>query len=77
MHRVVGAPPALDDDLRLAQAVEDLAVEQLVAEPGVEALDEAVLPRAAWRDVGGLGGSVRSRAKLELEYYLLRLPAGR
>ena len=46
-------------DLRLAQAVEDLAVEQLVAEPGVEALDEAVLPRAARGDVGGLGAHRR------------------
>jgi hypothetical protein len=26
--------PALDDDLRLAESVEDLAVEQLVPEPG-------------------------------------------
>jgi hypothetical protein len=37
-------PPALDDDLCLAQAVEDLAVEQLIPQPGVEALEEAVLP---------------------------------
>src|SRR5918997_6192434 len=54
-HLVVVPPPALDHDLRLAQAVEDLPVEQLVPEPGVEALDEAVLPRAARRDVGGPG----------------------
>jgi hypothetical protein len=27
-------PPALDHDLRLAQAVEDLAIEQLVAAAG-------------------------------------------
>jgi hypothetical protein len=49
------APPALDHDLGLAQAVEDLAVEQLVAQARVEALDEAVLPRAARGDVGGPG----------------------
>src|SRR3954468_5839 len=54
-HLVVVPSPALDHDLGLAQAVEDLAVEQLVAEPGVEALDEAVLPGAARGDVGGLG----------------------
>src|SRR5918993_5991054 len=61
-HRVVVAPPALDHHLGLAQAVEDLAVEQLVAEPGVEALDEAVLPSTAElsirsrRDQGHGGG---------------------
>ena len=45
--RGVVAWPALDDDLGLAQSVEDLAVEQLIAKPCVETLDEAVLPRAA------------------------------
>ena len=34
-------------DLGLAQSVEDLAVEQLIAKAGDEALDVAVLPRAA------------------------------
>src|SRR5256886_10652087 len=52
--RVVVASPALDDDLGLAQSVEDLAVEQLIAQASVEALDVAVLPRAAPLDVGGL-----------------------
>ena len=52
---VVVAPPAFDDDLGFAQRVEDLAVEQFVAQAGVERLDEAVLPGAAWRDVGGRG----------------------
>src|SRR5215831_6872246 len=47
--------PALDDDLGLTQSVEDLAVEQLIAKAGVEALDVAVLPGAAPLDVGGLG----------------------
>ena len=45
--------PALDDDLGLAQRVEDLAVEKLVAQTCIEALDEAILPRTARRDVGG------------------------
>ena len=45
----------LDDDPGFRERVEDLAVEQLVPQAGVEALDEAVLPGAARRDVGGLG----------------------
>ena len=57
--RVVVASPALDDDLGLAQSVEDLAVEQLIAKAGVEALDVAVLPRATPLDVGGLGTDSR------------------
>src|SRR6516165_5210362 len=51
-----GVPsPALDDDLGLAESVEDFAVEQLVAQAGVEALDVAVLPRTAPLDIGHLG----------------------
>src|SRR6187402_3072623 len=56
---IVMTAPALDDNLRLAESVEDLAVEQLVPEPGIEALDIAILPRAAWSDVGGLGSDRR------------------
>jgi len=53
---IVVTAPGLDDDLGFAQAVEDFAVEQFVAQAGVEALDEAVLPRAPpGRDVGGPG----------------------
>jgi hypothetical protein len=37
--RVVAAPPALDDDLGLAESVEDFAVEQLIAQASVGALD--------------------------------------
>src|SRR5438552_9349966 len=51
---VVVPSPTLDDDLGLAQHVEDLAVEQLVAQARIEALDEAVLPWTARGDVGGL-----------------------
>lgn len=51
--------PALDHNLRLPQAVEDLAVEQFVPKAGVEAFDKAVLPRAAGRDVGRLGADGR------------------
>src|SRR3954469_1295236 len=53
-NRIVVTAPALDDDLRLAQRVEDLAIEQFVAQARIEALDKAVLPWAARRDVGGL-----------------------
>jgi hypothetical protein len=49
------ASPVLDDDLGLAQGVEDLAVEQFVAQTGFEAFDEPVLPWATGGDVGGLG----------------------
>src|SRR2546421_563429 len=52
--RVVVPSPTLDDDLGLAQGVEDLAIEKLVAQPRVKALDVPVLPRAARGDVGGL-----------------------
>src|SRR5437773_6571334 len=36
--------PTLDDDLGLVQRVEDFAIEKLVAQARIEALDEAVLP---------------------------------
>ena len=49
------ATPAFDHDLCLLQAVEDLTVERFVTQAGVEAFDEAVLPRAARGDVGRLG----------------------
>ena len=48
--------------LGLAESVEDFAVEQLVAQAGVEALDVAVLPGAAPLDVGGLGTDNRARS---------------
>src|SRR4029077_14811073 len=53
--RTVMAPPAFDDDLSFSEGVEDLAIEQLIAKAGVEALDVAVLPRTASLDVSGLG----------------------
>ena len=56
---VVVATPALDDDLGLLERVEDFAIEELVAELRVEALDVAVLPRAARGDVGGLRAYTR------------------
>src|SRR5437879_2482754 len=53
--RIVMAPPAFDDDLSFSEGVEDLAIEQLIAKAGVEALDVAVLPRTAPLDIGSLG----------------------
>ena len=53
--RIVMAPPAFDDDLSFVEGVEDLAIEQLIAQARVEALDVAVLPRTAPLDVGSLG----------------------
>ena len=54
-HGVVVSPPALDDDLRLGERIEDLSIEQFILQAGVERLDESVLPWAARRDGGGLG----------------------
>ena len=44
---VVVEPPALDDGAGLGEGGEDLLVEAFVAQPAVEALDEAVLLRLA------------------------------
>ena len=48
------AAPALDDNLRLSEAVEDLPVQQLVAELGIEALTVTVLPGGPRLDISGL-----------------------
>jgi len=50
-HLVVLPAPAFDHYPCLLQAVEDLAVEQLVPERAVEALAVAVLPKASRLDV--------------------------
>ena len=50
---VVVPSPALDDHLGLLQRVKDFTVEQFIAKLRVEAFAIAVLPRAAWFDVGG------------------------
>jgi hypothetical protein len=42
-HAVVVTSPAFDDDLRFPECVEDLAVQEFVAKPRVEAFDVAVL----------------------------------
>jgi len=43
-----------DQDLRLAKAVEDLAIEQFIAEAGIEAFAIAILPGGSGLDVGRL-----------------------
>ena len=53
--RIVMAPPAFDDDLSFLEGVEDLAIEQLITQASVEALDVSVLPRTAPLDIGSLG----------------------
>jgi hypothetical protein len=50
----VVAPPCLDDDLCLGEAIEDLPVEQFIAQLRVEALAIAVLPWVARLDERGL-----------------------
>ena len=47
-------PPRFDDDFGFPQTVEDLAVEQFIAQAGVEALDITVLPGTTRRDLGCL-----------------------
>ena len=44
-------PPGLDQHFGLGEAVEDFAVEQLIAKRPVEAFVVAVLPRRTGRDV--------------------------
>ena len=69
---VVVAPPGLQHGAGVRQRAEQRLVEQLVAQPAVEALDEAVLLRLAGRDVvpadaglvgpgeDGVGGQLRA-----------------
>jgi hypothetical protein len=45
------APPAFDHNLSLLERVEDLAIEKLVSELGIEALAIAVLPWTSRLDV--------------------------
>ena len=48
---VVVDPPCFDDLTRLRKIAEQMLVETLIAQPAIEALDEAVLGRLAGRDV--------------------------
>ena len=68
--RTVEAPPAFHDDAGFGEGTEDLAIEKLVAEVGVEALDVSILPRAPQLVVVGLsadsGDPVLNRPSPEL-----------
>ena len=46
--------PAFDDNPHLFEGIEDLTIEQLVAEPRIEALAVAAFPWAPRLDIGGL-----------------------
>ncbi len=67
---VVEAPPAPEHDACLSEGIEDLAIEKLVTDAGIEALDVAILPRAPRLVVGGPGtnggGPVPNRLRNEL-----------
>lgn len=56
-QRVEVASPAFDDDVGSCEAIEDLAVEKLVAEASIERLGEAAFLGAAGRDLGSLRAS--------------------
>jgi len=47
---IVVNPPPLDESFGLAQALGPVRVQTLIAELAVEALDESVVHRPAWRD---------------------------
>src|SRR5690606_28293888 len=53
-HMVVVSAPLLDDHARLDSRAEPLEAQALIAQPSVEALVGAVLPRFAGIDVGDL-----------------------
>lgn len=55
---VVKRPPSFDEHFGPRTASEPLAVEQLVAQLAVEALDEPVLPRAARRNESRTDGGI-------------------
>lgn len=44
-HHIIMAAPTFDDDLRLAERVKYLPIQQLMSEPVTETLDVAILPR--------------------------------
>ncbi len=54
---IVLASPGFGQNLCLLQCIKYLAVEELIAQAGVEAFNRAVLPRAAWRDISRLSAN--------------------
>ena len=49
------APPGFDENLGFPQGVKDFSVQELVAQPCVEALDVTILPGRSRFDEGGPG----------------------
>ena len=68
---IVVLAPLRDCYLGFPQRAEDLAVQQLVLKPTVEALTVAILPWAARRDLEGLGADT-SEPPTQLLYHHLR-----
>jgi hypothetical protein len=64
------APPALDEDLRVSERADVLAIERLIAELGVEALGIPVLPGTAWLDVSRPGAQGRDPVAARLGHKL-------
>ena len=68
---IVVSAPGLDDDRPLGEAAENLPVEQVVPELGIEALNATIPPKLAGFDEGGLrthgGDLVRYRLRHELK----------
>ena len=59
---VVVSPPLLDDDLSLAERVEDLAIEKFIPEAGIEAFAVSILPGGTRFDDAALKRKHRSMA---------------
>jgi len=53
-YGIVVAAPFLDQDLGFAQGARDLAIEEFIAKPGVEALAVPILPGRTGFDESGL-----------------------
>jgi hypothetical protein len=69
-YGVVVTAPAFDHQIGFAQTVEDLAIQQLVAQPGIERLRIAIFSWATRSDVGGLATDRRNPALHRLGHEL-------
>ena len=54
-YGVVATPPGFDENPVFSQGVENLSVQELVAQPRVETPDVSVLPGRTWLDESGSG----------------------
>ena len=67
---VVVLSPLLDDDLGFLEAVEDLTVQQLVAQLSVKGFVVAILPGTSRLDVQGFGPYLRQPVAHDLGGHL-------